>query len=151
MSSKVGGEGRVNEREISRLGDILQLQEMKATYCETVDTCVQDGDSAAARLMQLFAEDVHADYGMGELNGRKAVIEFLVTAIVANNDSLWHSIHTPRIDVRGDTATGQWTLMVRMKPKGSATFDTLYGRYVDEFRRTPQGWRISSIRFVQEG
>jgi len=27
----------------------------------------------------------------------------------------------------------------------------LYGPYLDEFRRTQQGWRISSIRFLQEG
>jgi hypothetical protein len=30
-------------------------------------------------------------------------------------------------------------------------FDALYGRYLDEFRRTQQGWRISSVRFIQEG
>jgi hypothetical protein len=65
--------------------------------------------------------------------------------------ALWHSIHTPRIDVTGDTAVGRWTLIVRMKRKGSATFDELFGRYLDEFRRTPKGWRISSVRFIQEG
>src|SRR5260370_4209881 len=143
MSSKGGGRGgSVNEREISRLSDILQLQAMKATYCDAVDACTKDGGKAAARLAELFTEDVYADYGMGPLNGRNAVIEFLVGTIVATNDSLWHSIHTPRIDVSGDTATGHWTLMVRMKQKNTTTFDTLYGRYLDEFRRTQQGWRI---------
>ena len=88
---------------------------------------------------------------MSPLNGRKAVIEFLVGTIVATNESLWHSIHSPRIDVTGDTATGHWTLMVRMKRKQSTVFDTLYGRYLDEFRRTQRGWRISSVRFIQEG
>jgi hypothetical protein len=139
------------EQKISRVNDILHLQAMKATYCEIVDACVNDGGNAAARLADLFTEDVQADYGMGLLNGRKAAIDFLVDAIVANNDSLWHAIHTPRIDVSGDTATGQWTLMVRMRRKQSTVFDTLYGRYLDEFRRTQQGWRISSIRFIQEG
>jgi ketosteroid isomerase-like protein len=123
---------------------------MKATYCESVDACMRDAETAAARLGGLFTEDIHADYGMGPLKGRDAVIEFLVSAIVANNDSLWHSIHTPRIDVSGDSATGHWTLMVRMKHKNSTVFDTLYGRYLDEFRRTQQGWRISSVRFIQE-
>jgi ketosteroid isomerase-like protein len=140
----------VNEREISRVGDILQLQAMKATYCDTVDACTKDGGKAAARLAELLTEDVHADYGMGPLNGRKAVVEFLVGTIVATNESIWHAIHTPRIDVSGDTATGHWTLIVRMKRKESTTFDTLYGRYLDEFRRTQQGWRISSVRFIQE-
>ena len=142
--------GRVNEHEIMRVSDILALQSMKATYCEVVDECVRNGNKSAERLSELFTEDVQADYGMGPLNGRSAVVEFL-GAISATNDALWHSIHTPRINVTGDTAVGAWTLMVRTKHKGSATFDALFGRYLDEFRRTPQGWRISSIRFLQEG
>jgi ketosteroid isomerase-like protein len=146
----VNEQGISDERQISRVNDVLQLQAIKATYCEIVDACTRDSGTAAARLAGLFTEDVHADYGMGPLNGRDAVIEFLVGAIVANNDSLWHAIHTPRIDVSGDTATGHWTLMVRMKQKNSTVFDTLYGRYFDEFRRTQQGWRISSVRFIQE-
>ena len=79
------------EQKISRVNDILHLQAMKATYCEIADACVNDGGKAAARLAELFTEDVRADYGMGPLNGR----------------------------------------------------------YLDEFRRTQQGWRISSIRFIQ--
>jgi len=81
------------EQKISRVNDILHLQAMKATYCEIVDACVNDGGKAAARLAELFTEDVRAHYGMGPLNGR----------------------------------------------------------YLDAFRRTQQGWRISSIRFLQEG
>jgi len=79
------------EQEISRVNDILHLQAMKATYCKIADACVNDGGKAAARLAELFTEDVRADYGMGPL------------------------------------------------------------QYLDEFRRTQQGWRISSIRFIQEG
>ena len=33
----------------------------------------------------------------------------------------------------------------------SATSDELFGRYLDDFRRTPKGWRMSSVRFIQEG
>jgi hypothetical protein len=98
----------VNEHEISRLSDLLQLQALKAAYCETVDACVKAGAAATARFGELFTEDVRADYGMGPL-------------------------------------------IVRMRRKGSATSDELFGRYLDEFRRTPNGWRISSVRFIQEG
>jgi ketosteroid isomerase-like protein len=141
----------MNEHEISRLTDLLQLQALKAAYCETVDACVGKGGPAAASFGELFTEDVRADYGMGPLDGRNVVAGFLIDAIVANNDALWHSMHTPRIDVTGDTAVGRWTLIVRMRRKGSATSDELFGRYLDEFRRTPNGWRISSVRFMQEG
>ena len=140
----------MSEQEIRRLGDVLQLQMVKATYCDIVDTCVQDADKAAERLTHIFTEDVRADYGVDTLRGRNAVINFLVVNIAANNESLWHSLHTPKIDVNGDVATAHWTVMVRMRQKGAATFASLYGRYRDEFRRTPQGWRISAIRFTQE-
>jgi hypothetical protein len=143
--------GNVNEHESRWPGDVMQLQTLKATYCDIVDACAKDGDRAAECLAGILTEDIQADYGMGPLSGRNAVISFLVRSIVANNESLWHSIHTPRIEVSGDSATAQWTLLVRMKQKGSTTFDTLYGRYFDEFRRTAEGWRISRIRFIQEG
>jgi ketosteroid isomerase-like protein len=150
--SRDGGEGGglVNEQAIMKLSDILALQSVKATYCETVDDCARNARDAAARFNELFTEDVRADYGMGALDGRNAVVEFLVGAIGAINECLWHSIHTPRIEVTGDAAVGRWTIMARLKRKGSTVPDTLYGRYQDEFRRTPQGWRISSVRFIQE-
>jgi ketosteroid isomerase-like protein len=143
--------GSVGERETGQLADSLQVQAIKADYCETVDICIQHRDQAATRLGELFTDDVRADYGLGPLSGREAVIAFLLDAIVSNNESLWHSIHTPHIDVSGDTARAQWTVMVRMRHKGAGASDVLYGRYVDELRRTPRGWLISSIRFIQEG
>jgi ketosteroid isomerase-like protein len=143
--------GNVDVHESSSLNDALQLQVIKATYCETVDACFTDTGKATARLAELFTEDVRGDYGMGPLNGCNAVIAFLIDAIVATNESLWHSLHTPLIQVNGDTATGHWTVMVRSKHKGAATPDMIYGRYLDEFRRTSRGWRISAIRFIQEG
>jgi len=43
--SRDGGEGGglVNEQAIMKLSDILALQSMKATYCETVDDCARMG------------------------------------------------------------------------------------------------------------
>jgi hypothetical protein len=137
-------------QDILRVSDILQLQAMKAIYCETVDACVAADGTAARRFGELFSEDVNVDYGVMRLSGRSAVVEFLVATIAGTNEYLWHSIGTPRVEVSGDTAQGLWTVMARMKRKGGTTFETLYGRYEDEFRRTPQGWRFSSVRFVQE-
>jgi len=62
MSSNAAVEGSVNEQQmsgeqkISRVNDILHLQALKATYCEIVDACVNDGGKAAARLAELFTE-----------------------------------------------------------------------------------------------
>jgi hypothetical protein len=142
--------GSVSESQIRRLSDCLEVQRTKAIYCETVDICIQDREQAAARLGTIFAPEVRADYGQGVLNGRQAVIGFLIEAIVSNNESLWHSLHTPRIDVSGDIARAQWTVMVRMRHRGASESEMIYGRYIDELRRAPAGWLISSIRFIQE-
>src|SRR5882757_5029161 len=108
------GGGLVSEQGIMKLSDIVALQSMKAIYCETVDDCARNARDAAARFNELFTEDVRADYGMGALDGRNAVVEFLVGAIGAIN------------------AVGRWTIMARLKRKGSTVPDTLYGRYQDE-------------------
>jgi hypothetical protein len=130
--------------------DVIELQAMKALYCEIADGSVKDTPKAARQFRELFALELSADYGLGLLKGCDAVIDFLVTAIASTNDSLWHSIHSPQIHVNGDTAAGRWTVMVRMRPKGSTTTNVLIGRYQDEFRRTSEGWKFSSIRFVAE-
>jgi hypothetical protein len=142
----------MKEVELNEVRDIMQLQAVKALYCEIVDSITSDAAGAAARLRELFAADVKADYGMGMslLQGCDAVADFLLTAIGASNQALWHSIHSPRIEVHGDSAVGRWTVLVRLKVKGAATTTMLFGRYVDEFRRTPAGWRLSFIRFIQQ-
>lgn len=141
----------MNEPKCDPLLDLFQLQALKAIYCETVDDSVNDVNRAAARLRELFTEDATADYGTGVLEGRDAVIGFLLKAISTGSDSAWHSIHSPRIEIDGDTAIGRWTLMARMTRKGSTQVETIIGRYGDEFRRTPGGWRISCVRFKREG
>jgi hypothetical protein len=135
---------------VGRISDILQLQAVKAAYCEAVDSCVTDPGGARRRLADLFAEDIVADYGVAALHGRVAVTEFLISAIAGNNAALWHALHTPRIEVDGDSAEAHWTVMAMTRPKGAAEFVTLIGRYADRFRRTPQGWRISSVRFIRQ-
>ncbi len=112
---------------------------------------MKDRAKAAARLKELFTEDAIADYGMGELKGRDAVIDFLANAIGSAMQQLWHSIQTPLIEVKSDTATGRWSGILRSKPKGADDIQQQYGHYIDEFRRTPSGWRISAVRWLGEG
>ena len=143
----------MKDAEIRDIRDILQLQAAKALYCEIIDSITADAAGAAVRLRQLFAADVQADYGMGMslLQGSHAVVDFLITAIGSSNEAIWHSIHTPRIDIDGDSAVGRWTVLVRTKAKGAAQTLVLFGRYVDEFRRTPAGWKLSFVRFIVQG
>jgi hypothetical protein len=60
-----------------------------------------------------------------------------------------HMLHTPRIMVDGDTATGDWTVMAHMKRREGGAIDTVLGRYSDELRRAPDGWRIAKVTFTR--
>ena len=58
-----------------------------------------------------------------------------------------HHGHTPRIEVDGDTATGRWHMADYVTiplPEGEAYVIRGYGYYDETYRRTPEGWRISS-------
>ncbi len=135
---------------LTEVHDTLTIQKLKAEYITAADALVDPASGAAEKLTRLFMAEAKGDYLNAPLNGRDAIVGFLADAIAANNDWLWHSISSPRIDVRDDTATGDWTIMVKLKATGSSVINTLIGRYSDEFRRTAEGWLISSIRFTQE-
>ena len=57
-----------------------------------------------------------------------------------------HLLGTPRIDVSGDAATGDWTVAVHSRTRAGERM-TIVGRYSDRFVRTADGWRIAHIAF----
>jgi len=144
-------EDPLSDEQIKRMHDILDIQKLKAIYCAEVDDSMLDPAHARTRLPDIFVEDAIADYEYGLLEGRAAIVDYLVIYVGETADLLWHSIHTPLIEVDGDSATGRWTVFVRVRNKGADTIDTFIGRYFDEFRRTADGWRISSVRWVTTG
>ena len=132
------------------VADNLAIQKVMARYCEVVDAAVHKGRDSAAEMVSIFSSDARADYGNGVIDGQKAVIDFLVDGVCATRDWLWHAIHTPNVDIDGDSATGSWTIVAMMKEKGQTSIGSVVGRYINEFVRTDDGWRISSMRWVAE-
>jgi ketosteroid isomerase-like protein len=142
----------IDPQLIRTVADNLAIQSVKALYCEGADCLPSDPARAEALLTQVFTEDVAADYASGEvLQGRAAVLDFLLNRIGKSRDWVWHSIHTPRIELDGDKATAYWTIIALMKAKGSTKTEQATGRYVDVLRRTSDGWKISHMRFIREG
>ena len=130
--------------------DVVAIQNTKALYCTTVDRITDDKAGVAEDFGRIFLPDVVAEYGAGPVPGADAVTDFLSNALVAN--SLWriHMLHTPLIKINGDTATGDWTVMVYLQRPGDSQMEMVLGRYSDTFRRTADGWRIARVRFVQQ-
>lgn len=57
-----------------------------------------------------------------------------------------HNIMNPLIEIDGDLARGQWHAVIATTLPGGQAFWTL-GRYNNDYRRTAQGWKCSSMVF----
>lgn len=136
--------------DLGKLRDAFEIQAVKTRYCEFADILPIDPPAAAEKLRTVFAADVIADYGHGVLQGREAVLRFLVDQVGGSTSWTWHAIHTPFIMPDGDTAEARWTLVAMVRPRATGVVETAIGRYLDRFTRTEDGWRISDIRWVQE-
>ena len=125
----------------------LAIANLKARYCRAADTASDDVDAARAMFADIFTEDFVGDYGYGPLIGPGAIIDFLCDAIARG--SLWmiHMLHSPRIEIDGAQATGDWTVLAHSRRRGSDELSVVLGRYSDVFRLTPDGWRIARITF----
>jgi hypothetical protein len=131
---------------MSAADDALAIANLKARYCRAADTAAGDPDAARAAFEEILTPDFAGDYGYGPVLGT-AAIDFLCNAIAAG--SLWmiHMVHSPHIEIDGDSATGEWTLAAHACRTGSGELSLVIGRYSDSFRRTPEGWRIAKIAF----
>lgn len=132
-----------------RVGPELAIANLKARYCAAADRAAHDPDGAREAFAGLFLPDVVADYSLDPVHGIDAVAGFLCTAIAGNSQWVLHMLHSPMIEIAGDRATGDWTVMVHLKRRESGQVDVIIGRYCDEFRLTPLGWRIARIGFTR--
>jgi 3-phenylpropionate/cinnamic acid dioxygenase small subunit len=95
-----------------------------------------------------FTPDVHADYGdIGVWDGVDAITAYMDETHVAMPDTK-HMLTNIAIELDGDTATTSTyvhaVLVVSREPETSVD---AFGRYVDRFVRTGDGWRIRERTF----
>ncbi len=129
------------------MNDYDQIQNLKARYCAASDSATEDREAALGKLLSLLTEGVKADYGFGEMEGGEALGAFVSDAIAGGSEWMIHNIHTPLIEIDGDTAKGDWTVNVRMKRTETGHVDFVFGRYSDEFVRVDGEWKFAKIRF----
>jgi ketosteroid isomerase-like protein len=128
--------------------DALQIANLKAHYCATADLCATDPEAGRAQFATLFTQDFVGEYGLGEpMIGPQAITDFLCTAIVGGSEWMIHMLHSPVIKVKGNEATGDWTVLVHSKRRDTGEMMEIIGRYSDVFRRTADGWRIAKVGF----
>ena len=77
-----------------------------------------------------------------DLRGRDAVVDAIGQPRPGMTLAL-HSFTNPRIEVSGDTATGNWLLWVATRSDGRT--DQVFQREDLTYVRDGSGWRIASI------
>ena len=127
----------------TELEDRLRIIEVTHRYCWALDSKSWD------LLDEVFLPDATADLRSPLLEGREAIKQRISRAIDPL-DLTQHTVTNHLVTVDGDTATSRTYLHSQHK-RAAAEGGELYviaGRYEDEWRRTPEGWRISFRRLV---
>jgi len=124
----------------------MEIQDLLYRYAQIIDGKTFDD------LRDVFTEDAHIDYSVfgGSVGGLEETIDFLAKAmpLFPNTQHLNANV---QITVDGDSGTGR---VMCFNPQemglgeGKTQVFMLGLWYVDVYRRTPKGWRIS--RRVEE-
>ncbi|MBC2667726.1 nuclear transport factor 2 family protein [Novosphingobium piscinae] len=128
--------------------DAVEIANLKARYCAASDRSAHDPTGAVAELIGYFVPEATADYGFVQFDSPDKLAGFMATAIGGGSEWMIHALGSPRIEVAGDTATGDWTITVHSKRRDGEQMQVV-GRYSDRFVRTPDGWRIAHVGFTR--
>jgi len=128
------------EATVNRLADIEDLRMLRLRYHDAINEG-RPGDIAA-----LFTEDGEVDFGyLGATVGRPKVARFFGN-MGRVLESVTQFVHNHVVQVDGDVGTGSSYLEAKTVSKGVA--HRVAGRYLDTYRRTPEGWRFARMEFV---
>ena len=125
------------------LSDRLEIQDLVFHYADLIDRRSFD------ELREVFTEDAHIDYSAfgGSVAGREETIAFLQAALGPELfPNTQHLNANVQVKVDGDSASGRvmcFNPMQMALPEGGSQVFFLGLWYLDEYRRTPGGWRIS--------
>ena len=142
---------------VSHADDINAIMNIKYRYGELIDRIIRNPATAAAdakSLGDLLTDDVVFDYQalLGVHRGREAVQSLFTETLMAGCGWMWHAFMNPIVEVNGDRAEMRVMLLALSVAKGQETAapSYTYGRYINQFVRTPQGWRWSHLLFCNE-
>ncbi len=129
---------------LQEISDRLEIQDVMAGYCYAVD----DRDFDA--LDRYFTPDAVIDYReMVPFTGNLAETKAFLDASLASVPMFQHAVSTTQYTLDGDTAeTRSVCFNPMVVPGDDGEPQTLFFGlwYIHQFRRTPEGWRITGLR-----
>lgn len=144
------------EATLRRLEDCEEIRLLKYTYGRLIARMLEQRSAEEeAALARVFTEDAVGNFGrnrQGLREGRNALLDLFTTTLPAVRQWFMHFIENPLLEVNGDHARGEWMVLAptQAKPGALPAVSPAIGRYVEEYRRTPQGWRIRRLAFREE-
>lgn len=127
--------------------DLDQIHQLKARYFRLMDT--KDWDALASVFTRDVRIDTTEDSGT-VIDGVENYLPFLVSQI--GDVTTVHHGHMPEITfLDAENATGIWAMEDELWwPEGQPIrYLHGYGHYHETYVRTPEGWRISSLRLTR--
>jgi 3-phenylpropionate/cinnamic acid dioxygenase small subunit len=127
------------------LSDRLEIQDLVFHYADLIDN-----RNIEQLREDIFTEDAHIDYSAlgGSVGNVDETLEFLKGSLVEELfPNTQHLNANVQVRLDGDSATGRvmcFNPMEMALPDGGTQTFFLGLWYVDEYRRTDKGWRISS-------
>lgn len=137
------------EERVRRIEDREEIAQLQARYIDLNDGWRGATHAHPEQVADLFAPNGIWEGPPGRAEGRQAIVELFrgfqsIPFIV-------HYVTNPLIVVEDATAHGEWHAIVTSTvPPEFAPGQALWtlGKYVNDYVRTPAGWRCSHLNFV---
>src|ERR1700730_8499679 len=132
-------------KNLGPVEDVLALLGLQAEYADGADSF--SGETYAA----VFTEDGVLDAthtGIPAVAGRPAIAKLMDDTFAQQTHNYHITTNQRVLSVDGDQATGRCYFFQRsvLRNGGRTEFS---GRYEDEYRRTPAGWKISRRGLIE--
>lgn len=122
---------------VEQVSDRLEIEDLIADYADAIDR----GDIDA--LDNIFTPDAVIDYSaMGGAKGDYSEVKAFLKKSLSAFKNTQHLIANYQIKLDGDRATGKIMCFNPMELAGDLPVFFLGLWYLDEYARTPAGWRI---------
>ncbi len=122
---------------VQEMSDRFEILDLVSNYCDIID------QGRFSELTDIFSQDAFIDYSaMGGAKGSLNEIITFLKNVMPMFLSTQHMISNQQIRIDGDTATGRIMCFNPMEISGNPVF-FLGLWYIDEYRRTDEGWRIT--------
>jgi hypothetical protein len=124
--------------------DRIAICELKARYCRLLDT--KQWEHWTELFTENFVLDTSEAGGPPPISGRKPAITMVRQTIETAKTA--HQVHSPEIEISGDTASGIWAMQDRVIFESGFVL-TGYGHYLESYVKRDGNWKIATSKLTR--